>query len=203
MAVWFRRSINPGLLLASLLILALTAAGAAALVAAAGDGSAAGDRFSDYLAVARARTDSYDADGAATRFLLMPDTGTTALNADIATTNKDLAALGSDPQIQEATTRWRKVVNTDLAAVAADAVSDPATALVRDTGTARGQEAFDFFYYDSVLTSVSDQRLAAFNTAMSAARDDLSGWSWLPWVLVGCALAGLALGVRPRLAEYR
>jgi hypothetical protein len=203
MARWFRRSVNLGLVLATVLILALTAAGAAALFSAARDGSAAGNRFSDYLAVARARTDSYDADGAATRYLLTPDTGTTALNADVATTNKDLAALGPDPLIQQASARWRQVANTDLATVAADAVGDPATALVLDTGNARGQEAFDFFYYDSELVSASDQRLAAFDGAMSAARGDLSGWSWLPWVLVGCALAGLALGVRPRLAEYR
>jgi hypothetical protein len=82
-------------------------------------------------------------------------------------------------------------------------VGDTATALVLDTGTARGQEAFDFYFYDTALNQLSDQRLAAFDSAMSAARDDLSGWSWLPWALIGVALTGLVLGVRPRFAEYR
>ena len=93
---------------------------------------------------------------------------------------------------------------SDLAGVVRSADSgDFASALAQDTGTARGQEAFDFYYYDSALVSLSDTRLASFQDSMSAARSDLAGWTWLPWVLVGCAVAGLALGVRPRLAEYR
>lgn len=201
---WFRRSVNAGLVLATLIILALTAAGGAALFSAASDGSAAGNRFSDYLAVARARTDSYDADGAATRYLLMPDTGTVALDKAEGQARADLAALGGGPAEQTAAQRWHQVEKVDLASVASDVRSgDVATALELDTGTARGQEAFDFYYYDTELTQLSDQRLAAFDSAISASRDDLSGWSWLPWALIGVALIGLFLGVRPRFAEYR
>ena len=76
-------------------------------------------------------------------------------------------------------------------------------ALAKDTGTARGDEAFDFYYYDSALLSLSNDRLAAFDASMSAAHSDLSGWSWLPWALAVVALISLGLGVRPRFAEYR
>ncbi len=204
MARWFRRSVNPGLALATLIIVALTVAGGAALFFAASDSSAAGNRFSDYLAVARARTDSYDADGAATRYLLMPDTGTIALDKAKGLAAAEVGALGTSSGEQAAGQRWHQVEKVDLASIVSDVNSgDTATALELDTGTARGQEAFDFYYYDTELTQLSDQRLAAFETAMSAARDDLSGWSWLPWVLIGVALIELVLGVRPRFAEYR
>jgi hypothetical protein len=200
MTGWFRRALNPGLALATLLIAALTLASGVALLSTASDGSAAGSRFADYLAVTHTRTDSYDADGAATRYLLMPDDGKNALNKAVASAGGDLAALGSEPAAQQARQRWQQVSGKDLADIAS---LDTASALALDTGTARGQEAFDFYYYDLALTSLSDARQASFQDAMSAARSDLAGWSWLPWVLVGCAAVGLALGVRPRLAEYR
>ncbi|HEU5333484.1 MAG TPA: hypothetical protein VFU73_11975 [Actinocrinis sp.] len=204
MTRWFRRSVNPGLALTSVLVAALTLAAGVALLATAGDGSTAGGRFTDYLAVTHARTDSYDADGAATRYLLMPDDGKAALNKAVALAGSDLAGLGPDPDALLATQRWRQVSGGDLAGIVRSADSgDFAASLARDTGTARGQEAFDFYFYDSALVSLSDTRLASFQQAMSAARSDLAGWTWLPWVLVGCALGGLALGVRPRLAEYR
>jgi hypothetical protein len=126
------------------------------------------------------------------------------LNKALALAGGDLAALGTDPDAQRAAQRWQQVSGKDLAGIVRSADSGGfAAALARDTGTARGQEAFDFYFYDSALVSLSDTRLASFRDAMSAARSDLAGWTWLPWVLVGCALAGLALGVRPRLAEYR
>jgi len=204
MARWFRRSVNPGLALTSVLIAALTLSAGVALLSTASDGSTAGNRFTDYLAVTHTRTDSYDADGAATRYLLMPDDGKGALNKAVALAGGDLAALGTDSDAQHATQRWQQVSGKDLAGIVRSADSgDFAAALAQDTGTARGQEAFDFYYYDSALVSLSDTRLASFRDAMSAARSDLAGWTWLPWVLVGCALVGLALGVRPRLAEYR
>ena len=204
MTRWFRRSVNPGLAVTTVLVAVLALSAGVALLSTASDGSTAGDRFSDYLAVTHTRTDSYDADGAATRYLLMPDDGKGALNKAVALAGGDLAGLGTDPDAQHATQRWQKVSGTDLAGIVRSADSgDFATALAQDTGTARGQEAFDFYDYDSALVSLSNTRLASFQDAMSAARSDLAGWTWLPWVLIGGALAGLALGVRPRLAEYR
>ncbi len=50
---------------------------------------------------------------------------------------------------------------------------------------------------------LSDDRHAAFDTAMASARSDLAGWSWLPWSLVAAALLALGFGVWPRFGEYR
>jgi len=203
---WFRRSANLGVLLAAGLAVALALGSLFALLATAADASAAGSRFADYLAVTRTRAASYDLDGAVTRFLLMPDTTLGLVDKSLANANAELKALGAAGA--PAAERWKTVVDGDIPAIT-DGVTvgaSPdvvATALARDTGTARNEEAFDFFYYDSALLTVSDERLAAFDTSMSAAHADLSGWSWLPWALAVAALSALGLGVRPRFSEYR
>ena len=207
--LWFRRTTNLGVLMAALIALGLAAGSLFALLATARDASAAGSRFTDYLAVTRVRAASYDADGAVTRYLLMPDTSLVPVTAAKDNATKELNALGAAGT--EAQQRWQALVkepNGDIPSITEHAAvgSSPdqiATALARDTGTARGQDAFDFSYYDTALLALSGQRLAAFDAAMSSARGDLSGWAWLPWVLSGVALAGLVAGVRPRFAEYR
>jgi hypothetical protein len=204
--LWFRRTANLGVLVAAALALALALGSLFALVATAGDASAAGSRFTDYLAVTRTRAASYDVDGAVTRYLLMPDTTLGPVNKALANANAELQALGAAGA--PAGERWKNVATVDLPAITNGvAVNAPldviAKALAEDTGIARGREAFDFFYYDSALLTVSNDRLASFGASMSAAHSDLSGWSWLPWALAVAALAALGLGVRPRFAEYR
>jgi hypothetical protein len=204
--LWFRRAANLGVLLAAALVVALALGSLFALLATAGDASAAGSRFADFLAVTRTRAASYDVDGAVTRFLLMPDTTLGPVDKALSNANAELKALGATGAT--ASGRWKTVVDGDIPVITDGVTVDAApnviaTALARDTGTARNQEAFDFFYYDSALLTVSNDRLAAFDASMSAAHFDLSGWSWLPWALAVAALAALGLGVRPRFAEYR
>ena len=213
---WFRRRTNLGVLTAALVSLALALGAVAALASTASDASNAGARFADYLAVTRARAASYDVDGAVTRYLLMPDTTQKPVQnaqADAASALSSLGAAGNT-----ANTRWANISDAtkgDIATIIGQINGIPAgstavgdlqklsAALVKDTGTARGDEAFDFYYYDSALLTLSNDRLAAFDSSMSSARSDLSGWSWLPWLLAAVALVGLGLGVRPRFAEYR
>ncbi len=213
---WFRRSVNLGVLAAALISLALTLGSVVALAATANDASNAGARFTDYLAITRTRAASYDVDGAVTRYLLMPDTTQAQVQAAeraAASELRNLGAAGATPSA-----RWKTIADADKGDIAAiikkingipagstdvDDLAKLADALATDTGTARGDEAFDFYYYDSALLTLSNDRLAAFDASMSAARSDLSGWSWLPWALAAAALAGLGLGVRPRFAEYR
>ena len=204
--LWFRRTANLGVLVAAALVLALAVGSLFALVATARDASAAGSRFTDYLAVTRTRAASYDVDGAVTRYLLMPDTTVDPVNKAVANADAELKALGAAGA--PASERWKSVEGNDIPKITAGVTVNAAptviaAALAEDTGTARGREAFDFFYYDSALLTVSNDRLAAFDASMSAAHSDLSGWSWLPWALAVAALAALGLGVRPRFAEYR
>jgi hypothetical protein len=200
--LWFRRTINPGIVVALLVALGLGIGSLFALLGTARDASAAGARFTDYLAVTRARAASYDVDGAVSRYLLMPDTTDQQLRKALSTANGELAGLGAAGT--EAAARWKPITQPpqgDIPAIIGR--SDISTALARDTGTARGDEAFDFYYYDSALVKLSDDRRAAFDTAMTSARSDLSGWSWLPWSLVAAGLLALGFGVRPRFGEYR
>lgn len=204
--LWFRRTTNLGVLTATLIVLALALGSLFALASTAGDASTAGSRFTDYLAVTRTRAASYDVDGAVTRYLLMPDTTQAALKKAQTAAEQELQALGSAGG--QASTRWKTVATGDIPAItgpiaAGTTPDNVAAALARDTGTARGQEAFDFYFYDSALTTVSQDRLTAFDASMSSARSDLGGWSWLPWALAVAALVGLGIGVRPRFAEYR
>lgn len=213
---WFRRSANPGVLVAAFVSLGLALGAASALASTAGDVSEAGSHFADYLAVTRTRAASYDVDGAVTRYLLMPDTTQGPLQAARSSAARELVGLGAAGVTAKA--RWANVADGtkgDIAAIIGDIGGIPAgstaasdlqrlsAALVKDTGTARGDEAYDFYYYDTALLTLSNDRQAAFDASMSAARSDLSGWSWLPWLLAVGALTSLALGVRPRFAEYR
>jgi hypothetical protein len=146
----------------------------------------------------------------------MPDTTEGPLQAAYKSAASELASLG--PAGATARARWTNVADTnkgDIAVIIEDINSIPAgstaksdldrlsAVLAKDTGTARGAEAFDFYYYDTALLTLSNDRQAAFDASMSAARSDLSGWSWLPWLLAVGALTSLVLGVRPRFAEYR
>lgn len=213
---WFRRVANPGVLIAALVALALAFGSTVALASAASDASDAGTHFSDYLAVTKARAAAYDADGAITRYLLMPDTGQKPLTSALSNAHDVLAGLGAAGSTASA--RWTTISsaqNGDIPAIVADVNGIPAgstsqtdldnlsKALAKDTGIARGDEAFDFYFFDSALLSVSNDRQAAFDASMSSAHSDLSGWSWLPWLLAVAALIGLGLGVQRRLAEYR
>jgi hypothetical protein len=214
--LWFRRSVNLGVLVVALISLALALGSVVALASTASDASNAGARFTDYLAVTRTRAASYDADGAVTRFLLMPDTTQAPLEGAQKVAADNLRSLGASGSV--ASKRWSTISGgstSDIPTITGQINGLPAgstavgdlqklsAALAKDTGTARGDEAFDFYYYDSALLSVSNDRLAAFDASMSAAHSDLSGWSWLPWALAVVALISLGLGVRPRFAEYR
>jgi hypothetical protein len=214
MTGWFRRRINLGVLVALLLVAGLAVAATSSLASLSGDSSDAGSSFAQYLAVTRARSGAYDADAAVTRYLLAPG----AITGDPLTGGSDTAdnpvakALNAaNGPIYKLTTsgsavsaRWRTVAQTDLPSITRAASSgNIGSALALDTGTARGQDAFDFYYFDSALQALSDSQLAAFTSASSSSESSLADWDWLPWALAGAALIAAAAGVRPRLAEFR
>ena len=199
----FRRTLNPALLAATVVTVLLFGGASISLNATAGDASAAGSRLSTYLQVVGARADSYDADGTAVRSVLMPDAfGRAQLAPEESTVQKDLAGLG--PIAEDARTQWAKGPVEDYGRIL-DAVAQSNTqqALTVETGTARGDAAFDFYDYDQTLQTIDSQRLADFQAAANGLSDDVGPWLFWPWILAGATLLLIALAVRPRLAEYR
>jgi hypothetical protein len=201
----FHRRLNPALLTATAVTIGLVGGAALALGATARDAGSAGSRLTTYLQVVRTRADSYDADGTAVRSVLMPDAvGRKQLAADEQAVDGDLERLGAGTGAVEGLTLWKKGPVVDYAAILATVESgDTAQALTLETGTARGQDAFDFFDYDQTLQSMDAARLASFQAASDGLSADVGPWLLWPWILAGATLLLIALAVRPRLAEYR
>jgi hypothetical protein len=203
--VMFRRTLNPALIGATAVTLALLVGAATGLGATAQDASDSGSRLASYLQVVTTRADSYDADGTVVRSVLMPDAFSNAqLNPEEALVTKDLAALGSAGS--EASALWSKTpkgpVSDYSAILSAVQGNDVKQALTIETGTARGDAAFDFYDYDYSLQALSAQRLADFQAAANGLSSDVGPWLYWPWILAGATLLLIALAVRPRLAEY-
>ena len=199
----FRRRLNPALITATVVTVGLFGGASLSLNATAADASAAGSRLATYLQVVGTRADSYDADGTAVRSVLMPDAfGQSQLGPQEATVDADLAKLG--PIAGPAATQWSKGPVRDYVQIL-DAVhkGDTQQALTVETGTARGEDAFDFYDYDQILQKIDAQRLADFQAAANGLSDDVGPWLYWPWILAGATLLLIALAVRPRLAEYR
>jgi hypothetical protein len=204
--VMFRRTLNPALIASTVAALALLGGAAAGLGATAQDAGHSGSRLSSYLQVVVTRADSYAADGTAVRSVLMPDAFSgSQLDPEESAVNTDLGKLGSSASGAE--TLWSKKPNGPVADYLAilNAVqgNDTAKALTIETGTARGEAAFDFYDYDQSLQTLDAQRLADFQAAASGLSSDVGPWLYWPWILAGATLLLVGLAVRPRLAEYR
>lgn len=203
--IMFRRTLNPALIGSTVVIVALLAGAAAGLGATAQDASDSGSRLASYLQIVTTRAESYDADGTAVRSVLMPDAYTDVQlgpeKLNVATDLKSLGAAGD-----EASTLWSQTKGpaTDYQSIL-DAVTsgNTARALTIETGTARGEAAFDFYDYDHSLQSLGAQRLASFQAAADGLSSDVGPWLYWPWILAGAALLLITLAARPRLAEYR
>ena len=205
-AAMFRRRLSPALLAATVVTVGLLGGAALGLSATARDASASGSRLASYLQVVVTRADSYDADGTAVRSVLMPDAFTeTQLDPQVKKVNEDLVSLG--PAAKGAKALWSQKPAGPVAdyqsILSAMADKNIAKALTVETGTARGQDAFDFFNYDQSLQALDGQRLAEFQVASNGLSADVGPWLFWPWILAGAALLLIGLAARPRLAEYR
>jgi hypothetical protein len=206
LTVLFRRTLNPTLFAATVVTVALLIGAAAGLGSTAQDASDSGSRLAAYLQVVVTRADSYDADGTAVRSVLMPDAfGNAQLGPGETLINKDLGRLGSAGS--GATALWSHASHNPVddfqSILTAVQQNDTAKALTIETGTARGDAAFDFYDYDQSLQTLGTQRLADFQAAASGLSSDVSPWLYWPWILAGATLLLISLAVRPRLAEYR
>ncbi|GAB3659557.1 hypothetical protein GCM10027589_20750 [Actinocorallia lasiicapitis] len=214
----FRRILNPPLALATVLALVLAIAAEIALGSAAGSlRRAKTDGFDATLAFTRARAISNSASGDQTRFLLDPDRADTyeqvyldKLQAiafyDVGSLPKyDAALAAGDPSLgflggrrTTSLDRFRDVQKID-AQMRSLSGTDRRKAV--ELRTEAGATAFDA--YDDELGGLIAERNSVFVTEISDGDSALSGWSRGLPVAVAALLLLIALGVRPRLAEFR
>jgi hypothetical protein len=218
----FRRTLNPALLLATLATVGLVvAAGVVSIDETHRLDAAQRSDFAPYLALTAAQAVSYDAAGDTSRYLIAGNPG--YIQHDLLTKSQCLTgggacgaggddltaglgdfdqapAAGAGPDVLD---RWKSYERDHQEIVTLADGGQLASAVDRLTGIARGDAAFDFYYYDTAMSRITASRKAGFDNAIVGARDELSGWTVIPAVLMGVAMLLVLLGVRPRLAEYR
>ncbi len=208
----YRRILNPWLLAAALCTAGLVAACCFTLVDETGRlGDAQRQDFAPYLALTAAQAVSYDAAADSSRYVIASNPAYIQTDyarkasclVDGGSCSGDrlggLASLSGD----EALRRWTAYQNDHDRAVRLVDGGDRGRAIDLVTGIARGDAAFDFYYYDAAVSGAAAAHRRAFDAALADARDELSGWSLIPAALMLAAMALALLGVRPRLAEYR
>jgi hypothetical protein len=87
---------------------------------------------------------------------------------------------------------------------ALNAKGDLSAAIAFDTSYAPGNSNWAFTQYDNALAAVIAINQRAFNQAIQAGQQGVSGWTGaIPAGAVVFLVAAVLVGVRPRLAEYR
>lgn len=228
MQVWlarrFRRVLNPALLAATVLTVALVVP-AATVLGIQGErlGDARSHSLTPYLALAQARAISYDAAADTSRYLI---SGGLAYYKQDFTQKSDCLTKGgacgpggetvagglsqvaggpdvSPDQTAQVVQRWAAYQrDQDKITGLADG-GRKADAVAALTGIRRGDAAFDFSYFDDAVDQIATARQTAFDSALHDTRRLLTGWTEIPLVAAGLVLLLVPLGVRRRFAEYR
>jgi hypothetical protein len=211
----YRRLINPGLLLATLATVGLVAAVCFVFTDETSRLHAAQSRdFEPYLALTQAQAVSYDAAADTSRYLLsgnqqyfaqdfaaksgcLVNGGACSSGGDVL--RADLGGLAG----QQIADRWRAYHNDHEKITGLAGAGQVGAAIDKLTGIRRGDAAFDFFYYDAAISDLAAGHQRSFNNALAGARGEVSGWTWVPVVVMGAAIVLVLFGMRARLAEYR
>jgi hypothetical protein len=220
----FRRLLNPALLIATVLTVAL--AGPAAIVLAV-QGQRLGDAreqsLTPYLELSQARAISYDAAADTSRYLVSG--GLAYYKQDFAAKSACLtkggacgpggeSVVGGLPQVaagpdvspdlaSQVIQRWAAYQrDQDKITGLADGGHRP-DAVAALTGIRRGDAAFDFSYFDDAVDQIATARQASFDSTLHSTRQLLTGWTEIPLGAAVLVLILVPLGVRRRFAEYR
>jgi len=234
------RRLNPALLAATGLALALVIGGAIATAQAGYQlRTAKQDAFTSLLALEQARAIGFDANADESRYLLDPDRATqyqqayldksqqlaqvnvntlpqyypalsTPAGGSVATIGglfgNELANLtfaGEDTAAQAMFDAYRNYQRDDQT-LRREATTDLRQAISFDTSPAVGASDGDFAAFNTALDGVIAINQHAFDKAVPAGIDALSGWTnWITYVLFALAAVAIFLGIRARLAEYR
>jgi hypothetical protein len=195
----FRRLLNPALLAATAVTLALVVS-ACVVFALSGQrlNAARHDSLEPYLALSQARAVSYDAAADTSRYLI---SGGLAFYRDDFTAKSDsLATLAVEPGVRD---RWKGYQRDHERIVALADSGRTAAAIDTLTGIRRGDAAFDFSYFDAAISTAATTRKEAFDVSFRDGRRLLTGWVVVPIVAMALVILLVPLGVRRRLAEYR
>ena len=213
----FRRLLNPALLAATVLTVALVIP---AIVVLTLQGqrlaSARDDSLTPFLRLSQARAISYDAAADTSRYLISNnlafyDDDFKRKSACLAGSGGCDVALpavagGSDvspSQTDQVVARWQAYQkdHQTIIGLASSGKKDEAVGAL--TGIRRGDAAFDFSYYDAAVGEVADARKAAFDQAMDDVSTLMTGWAIIPLVVMGLVIVLVPVAVRRRFAEYR
>lgn len=208
----FRRVLNPALILATVLTLAVVLPAAVIFGVQGSRLSDARTRSLDpYLALSQARAVSYDAAADTSRYLIS-DNNTyaqdfTRKSACLATgSGCDAAIRGGLPAVagdDVVVARWKAYQADHEKIVGLKDAGQDAQAIGALTGIKRGDATFDFSYYDAAVDQIATQRKAAFDDALHGTRLLLTGWVTIPLGVLVLILILVPLAVRARFAEYR
>lgn len=196
----FRRVFNPFLVAATLVVAVLTGLGASLLLDH-GDRvrNAKTESFDPFAELARTRAVASDANADESRYMMLPERAD-FYRAQFTDKAAQLTPASTDPGLAQRLAAFRR---DDEALVAAVESGRREAAVGMATNVARGNLAFEFFDYQSVLDSTAQAHHDDFNGRIDEAEDALAGWRWAPPLLLGAGILLVLAGVRPRLREYR
>ncbi|MGW0664472.1 hypothetical protein [Streptodolium elevatio] len=196
----FRRVFNPFLVAATVLVAVLTGLGASLLLDH-GDRvrDAKAEAFDPFAALARTRAVASDANADESRYLMLPERAG-HYRAQFNEKAALLVPTSTEPGLAARLAAFRR---DDAALVAAVESGRRDAAVGMATNVGRGNLAFEFYDYQSVLDSTAKSHHDDFTGRIDAGRDALAGWRWAPPLVLGVGVLLVLAGVRPRLREYR
>ncbi|MCY1144417.1 hypothetical protein OWR29_41020 [Actinoplanes sp. Pm04-4] len=210
----FRRLLNPALITATVLTALLLIPMAAVLVLQGQVLSKARDEsLIPFLDLTRARAVSYDASADTSRYLISNRLGLYRQDFDrkadsLENGDTGLPAVAGGPDIgpyytDQVVERWKAYRTGHERIVKLADAGQEAEAITALTGIRRGDAQFDFSYYDAAVAEITESRRDDFDRALRDAEILLTGWPFVPAVLLGLVILLVPLSVRKRFAEFR
>lgn len=196
----FRRTLNPLLLLGTVITAGLMVA-ATVVLAVEGSrlDSARHDDLDPYLSLSHSQAVSYDAAADTSRYLISADLP--YYDRDFTTKSDSLVKGGLPPG--ELVDRWGAYQRDHQHIVQLADAGRTAEAITALTGIRRGDAAFDFSYFDAAISTQATSHKQAFDQSTRDARRLLAGWVYVPIASLGLVMLLTALAARRRLEEYR
>jgi hypothetical protein len=209
-----RRRLNPALLAATAVTVALTLAGIGVFSSVSNELSVAkSEAFDSIIALSQARSISYDANADESRYLL-DASGADGYQASFMVKSEDVRRYlqaelnnitfpGEEAAAQRAAAAFQAYQNDD-AALREFAATDLTTAITYDISPRPGSSDGDFTQYDNDLLAVIQINQNAFDAAVHDGQDTVSDWTlWIPGVATLLIVGLVGVGLWPRITEYR